>query len=47
MVLDCYRLARHYHVSPEIFLGMTFSEVQIHLIRTAQVVRLQRADEED
>jgi len=43
MVLDCYRLARWYHVSPEVFLAMSVSEVMLHLRRTAQLDRQQQA----
>jgi hypothetical protein len=43
MVLDCYRLARWYHVSPEIFLIMPVSEVMLHLHRTAQLDRQQQS----
>ena len=31
MVLDCYRLARWYHQSPEVFLNMPLDEVRLHL----------------
>jgi hypothetical protein len=44
IILDCYRLARFYHVSPEVFLSMTSSEVLLHMQRTAQIVP--RADNE-
>ena len=37
MILDCYRLAKHYHVSPEVFLSMPVDEVLMHLHRTAQM----------
>jgi hypothetical protein len=43
IVLDCYRLARWYHVSPDIFLSMTLSDVALHLRRTAQCDRAQQA----
>ena len=39
MILDCYRLAAHYHLDPRIFLEMPISEVQLHLSRTAQLER--------
>jgi len=42
MILDCYRLARWYHVSPDVFLAMTVTEVALHLQRTAQLDRLQQ-----
>jgi len=50
-VLDCYRLARWYHQSPEIFLNMPLDEVRIHLVRTlklaAMMRRHQQADDDD
>ncbi|MHC2400226.1 hypothetical protein ACVMGC_004770 [Bradyrhizobium barranii subsp. barranii] len=42
IILDCYRLARWYHVSPEIFLSMPLSDVALHLTRTAQCDRVQQ-----
>jgi hypothetical protein len=39
-VLDCYRLARFYHVSPTIFLEMGLSEVRIHLERTIDLAHI-------
>jgi hypothetical protein len=47
MILDCYRLARLYHVSPEVFLSMPFSEVRIHLTRTAELTRRQQPVDDD
>ncbi len=47
MILDCYRLARWYHVSPELFLAMPLSEVNLHLRRTAQLDREQQARTSD
>ena len=43
IILDCYRLARWYHVSPEIFLNMTMSDIALHMHRTAQCDRAQQA----
>jgi hypothetical protein len=46
LVLDCYRLARWYHQSPELFLAMPIDDVQIHLRRTfelAEIMRRQQA----
>jgi len=43
MILDCYRLARWYHVSPDVFLAMSVSEVALHLRRTAQLDRQQQS----
>lgn len=48
-VIDCYRLARFYHVSPLIFLEMGMSEVRIHLERTidlAHIINRENADTE-
>jgi len=39
-VLDCYRLARFYHVSPTVFLEMGMTEVRIHLERTIDLARI-------
>jgi hypothetical protein len=43
IILDCYRLARWYRVSPEVFLSMPLSDVALHLHRTAQCDRAQRS----
>jgi hypothetical protein len=45
MILDCYRLAEHYHMDPRVFLDMPISEVDMHLRRTAQLMRERRAQE--
>jgi plasmid maintenance system antidote protein VapI len=47
MILDCYRLASFYHVSPEVFLNMEISEVNLHRRRTAELERLRREAQED
>jgi hypothetical protein len=39
-VLDCYRLAKFYHQSPEIFLAMGLSEVRVHLERTIDLANI-------
>ncbi|HEY2243459.1 MAG TPA: hypothetical protein VGH47_04445 [Xanthobacteraceae bacterium] len=44
MILDCYRLAAHYHLDPRIFLDMPVSEVRLHLSRTAQLENSRRAE---
>jgi hypothetical protein len=50
LVLDCYRLAREYHVSPDVFLSMPLDDVALHLDRTAELIellnRMQRRDAE-
>jgi hypothetical protein len=43
-VLDCYRLARFYHVSPLTFLDMGMSEVRIHLLRTIDLAQIMNRD---
>jgi len=50
LVLDCYRLARWYHQSPEAFLDMPIDDVRIHMDRTLRLRSLmenanQRNDE--
>jgi hypothetical protein len=47
IILDCYRLAREYHVSPELFLAMPLSEVRMHFFRTIQLQRAQRPVESE
>jgi hypothetical protein len=44
LILDAYRLARFYHQSPDHFLAMTLSEIQLHLGRTIQLTRIMRAE---
>jgi hypothetical protein len=39
-VLDCYRLARFYHVSPTTFLDMGISEVRVHMERTIDLAHI-------
>jgi hypothetical protein len=43
IILDCYRLAKWFHVNPEIFLSIPLSEVTLHLRRAAQLDREQQA----
>jgi hypothetical protein len=42
VILDCYQLARFYHVSPEVFLNMPLSEVLLHLVRSNEMAARQR-----
>jgi len=44
IILDCYRLARWYHQSPELFLAMPLSDVRIHLIRTIELSRIMQQE---
>jgi hypothetical protein len=47
LILDCYRLARWYHCSPDTFLNMPISDVHLHLRRTTQLARLMRQEADD
>jgi hypothetical protein len=47
IILDCYRLARWFHVSPEVFLQMPLSEVRIHMKRSADLDRKQQPVDDD
>ena len=42
LILDAYRLAKHFHVSPEVFLAMPLSDVRLHMERAAQLDRRQQ-----
>lgn len=44
LILDCYRLARFYHQSPEVFLDMPLTEVRMHLDRTIELSRIMRQE---
>ena len=46
IVLDCYRLARFYHTSPDVFLNMPLGDVQLHLYRTIQLTRIMQREAE-
>jgi hypothetical protein len=46
LVLDCYRLARFYHTSPEEFLCMPLSDMQMHLNRTIQLSHIMKREAE-
>jgi hypothetical protein len=43
MILDCYRLAEHYHQHPDVFLAMPLEDVKLHAYRTAQLIERRRA----
>jgi hypothetical protein len=47
MILDCYRLAKYYATTPEAFLNMPISEVQLHLYRTIQLANVMRREQEE
>jgi hypothetical protein len=40
LVLDCYRLAREYHCSPDVFLNMPLDDVAMHRDRTAELIAM-------
>jgi hypothetical protein len=42
-MLDCYRLAEHYHQPPDYFLNMTLSELETHRRYTAELIRRRQA----
>jgi hypothetical protein len=46
LVLDCYRLARWYHQSPDVFLAMPQSEMRLHLWRSIQLAEQMRKEQE-
>jgi len=46
-VIDCYRLARFYHISPLIFLEMGLSEVRVHLERTVELAHIINRENSD
>jgi hypothetical protein len=43
-VLDCYRLADFYHISPTVFLEMPASEVRLHLERTIELAHQKKRE---
>jgi hypothetical protein len=47
VILDCYRLAKHYSVSPDIFLSLPISELERHMVRTGQVSNRDRPPSEE
>jgi hypothetical protein len=46
IILICYRLAKHYHVSPDVFLSMPMDEVLLHAHRTAQMENTRQSGDE-
>ena len=43
-MLDCYRLARWYHQSPNVFLDMPLSEVREHMGWTLKIAAAMTAE---
>lgn len=41
IVLDCYRLAKHYSQPPDVFLNMSLTDIRLHMWRTSQLARIQ------
>lgn len=46
-VLDCYRLANFYHISPTTFLEMPISDVRLHLERTIDLAHQMKRERGD
>jgi hypothetical protein len=47
LILDCYRLAKFYHIDPGVFLDMPLSEVRRHLYWTGKLHQeIRQAQEE-
>jgi hypothetical protein len=47
LILNCYRLADRFHQSPEVFLEMPLSRIDMHVHYTVKLTRLQRAAQQD
>lgn len=47
LVLDCYRLAKYYHISPAEFLRMPLSELNLHRKWTGKLIELTEPPEDD
>jgi hypothetical protein len=43
LILNCYRLAEHYHQNPEVFTEMSLSRLDIHIYYTGQLIALREA----
>jgi hypothetical protein len=46
VIIDCYRLAKYYSTSPEVFLAMPIGDVKTHLERTIELANLMRRESE-
>lgn len=52
LIINCYRLADRYHLSPDVFLDMPISRVGMHVHYTVRLIHLQaeaqrKIDEDD
>lgn len=47
LILDCYRLAKHYSRDPDEFLNKPISVIQRHMDWTAKLLELQHPSEDD
>lgn len=47
LILDCYRLAKHYSVDPDVFLTKPLSVVRNHLMWTGKLIELQQQHQEE
>jgi hypothetical protein len=43
-IIDCYRMARFYHVSPTVFLDMGLTEFAVHLRWTSKLSQIMNAE---
>jgi hypothetical protein len=46
LVLDCYRLAKYFHISPFEFLRMPLGEVQKHMRWTSKLIAATKSDDD-
>ena len=46
IITDCYRLAKYYCCSPEVFLSMPMGDVRLHLERTTELADMMRRERE-
>lgn len=43
IILNCYRLAQHYHQNPEVFTEMSLSRLDTHIYYTGRLIELREA----
>ena len=47
LILDCYRLAKHYSRDPDEFLNKPISAIQRHMKWTAKLIEIQHPQDEE
>jgi len=47
IILDCYRLAKHYSVDPDVFMKKPLSVIKKHLSWTAKLIEAQQSTDDD